>query len=60
EPMSGRENSTPTIVPGRAIADHRDPAVGSNTAITVSKKSGAVQNMQNNRKRSKQERQSQK
>jgi len=43
EPMRGRENSMPTLVPGRAIADHRDPEVGANTAITVSKKSGAVQ-----------------
>ena len=42
EPTSAREHATLPIALGRAIAEQHDPEVGSKTAITVSKKSGAV------------------
>ncbi len=41
--MVGRQNLTQTVAPGAAIAERRDPEVGSNTATILSKKSGAVQ-----------------
>ena len=60
EPTRAREHATPPIALGRAIAERRDPEVGSKTAITVSKKSGAVQESLENEIRGEIKRQSEK
>lgn len=41
--MGHCQNSTHTVAPRTAIVERHDPRVGSNTATTVPKKSGAVQ-----------------